>query len=107
MNALKESIYYGSTTIASVEGLKAVEKVCLLGQANPNGGQVSLCLPKKTIVAADQIVGLKQMKADGVLGLSPVGSDSLLQELIADRQISNKVFSFSLEHNVFTLGGYD
>ena len=47
------------------------------------------------------------MKADGVLGLSPVGANALLQELINDRQIDHKVFSFSLEDNLFTLGGFD
>lgn len=47
------------------------------------------------------------MKADGVLGLSPIGADSLLQDLVNDRQIKHKVFSFSLENNSFTLGGFD
>jgi len=47
------------------------------------------------------------MQADGVLGLSPVGSDSLLQDFLNDRQIEQKVFSLSLLHHAFTLGGYD
>jgi hypothetical protein len=53
------------------------------------------------------VKGLKNMQADGVLGLSPVGSDSLLQDLLGDRQIEQKVFSLSLVHRAFTFGGYD
>ena len=73
-----------------------------LGSSN-----VELCIPKKSIVAADKVSGLANMHADGVLGLSPVGSDSFLADLLKDRQIEHKVFSLSLLHNTFTLGGFD
>lgn len=47
------------------------------------------------------------MKADGVLGLSPIGAASLLQDLKNDRLIERKVFSISLKEARLTIGGYD
>ena len=64
-------------------------------------------MPSMSIVAADRVSGLSNMKADGVLGMSPAGSDALLSDLRNDRQIEHKVFSLSLAHGAFTLGGFD
>ena len=47
------------------------------------------------------------MQADGLLGLSPSGSEHILTDLKQNGQIKNRVFSFSLDQKVFTLGGYD
>ena len=47
------------------------------------------------------------MKADGILGLSPSGSDILLSNMFNSGQIEEKVISFSLDNNIFTIGGYD
>ena len=47
------------------------------------------------------------MQADGLLGLSPSGSENLLTDLKENGLIKNRVFSFSLDKNVFTIGGFD
>lgn len=92
-----------------MEGLKAVENVCFYGTAVPDTKKrnVQLCMPNKSIIAADHAQGLASMKADGVLGLSPAGTDALLTDLKNDRQIEHKVFSLSLASAALTIGGYD
>ena len=47
------------------------------------------------------------LHADGVLGLGPDGSDRLLTQMKKAGKIKRKVFSFSIDGGVFTLGGYD
>ena len=56
---------------------------------------------------ATQARQLNTMRADGLLGLSPSGSELILSDLKKHGQIQNRVFSFSLDQNIFTLGGYD
>jgi hypothetical protein len=115
-NALVEVIKYGSMQSVrdhqsssdygvSVKGLKAVDQACLKGTTQYR--RVQLCVPQKTLVQASEIHGLDQMRASGVLGLSPVGSDTFLQDFINYGQITNKVMSFSLQGDAFTLGDYD
>lgn len=78
-NALREKIVYGGQKVTTVEGFRAVDSICFNGLAMPQGkNNAELCIPKKAIVAVDKVVGLANMQADGVLGLSPVGSDSFL-----------------------------
>ena len=42
-----------------------------------------------------------------MIGLSPAGSEQVLNSLKAARRIQRKVFSVSLDSGVLTLGGYD
>ena len=68
---------------------------------------IELCTSQTDILLANQTRGLGSLQADGIMGLSPSGSERILRNLFEQEQIKNKMFSFSLDKNVFTLGGYD
>ena len=95
-------IHYGQ---GHVRGAKAVDKACLRGLAS--GVEAELCVPDLQLISVDQVKDLENLHADGVIGLSPAGSEQVLSSLKATRRIQRKVFSVSLDSGVLTMGGYD
>jgi hypothetical protein len=59
------------------------------------------------MISVDTVKDLENLHADGILGLSPRGSEQFLSMLKASQKIQKKILSLSLESNVLTIGGYD
>jgi len=87
-----------------VRGVKAKDRFCIRGEAS---GDADLCVAEQQLISVDTTKDLENLHADGILGLSPKGSDQFLSSLKASKRIEDKVFSFSLESGIFTLGGFD
>ena len=92
----------------------AVDRLCLRGDIAKEGDTpgkakrcAELCTGGTDVLLVNQAIKLNTMQADGLLGLSPSGSEHILTDLKQNGQIKNRVFSFSLDQKVFTLGGYD
>jgi hypothetical protein len=92
-NATVVEVLYGK---GFVRGPKALDRACLQGDSNLQNS-VELCVPLVEIISVDAVSDLTSLSADGVLGLSPVGSSVLLAELWRDLQIMHMAFSFSLD----------
>ena len=95
----------------------AVDQICMRGdvhyqdlglEESKNGKEhVDLCIPQTEVLYAIETQGMNNLQADGVLGLAPESSEMILTDLFKSKQIRKKVFSFSLDMNRFTLGGFD
>ncbi len=94
-------IHYGQ---GLVHGVKAIDKLCMRGQA---AGDIELCVAEQQLISVDTVRDLENLHADGILGLSPRGSEHFLSKLKASQKIQKKVLSFSLEAGLMTIGGYD
>ena len=82
----------------------AVDRLCLRGdigtEADTSGKPkrcAELCTPTSDVLLVNKTIKLNTMQADGLLGLSPSGSEHILTDLKQNGQIKNRVFSFSLD----------